>query len=97
MKGRNESSIPGSPATTVSHLHFHSYRPQCCFFKGAWPVRMFPEHPQKKKGIVLGGEGVNSRKLSSIPFPFTGTKEENKKRKKVPVSGMEEEIVCNRW
>ena len=26
MKGRNESSIPGSPATTVSHLHFHSYR-----------------------------------------------------------------------
>ena len=26
QRTRNESSIPGSPATTVSHLHFHSLR-----------------------------------------------------------------------
>ena len=32
MKGRNESSIPGSPATTVSHLHFHSYRGRFLLF-----------------------------------------------------------------
>ena len=48
MKGRNESSIPGSPATTVSHLHFHSYH-RHSFKSARWEKE---ESAQERKGLV---------------------------------------------